>query len=38
MTRWQKMQAETLGDEQGRVKVKALLKTLIDTQEAIKTD
>ena len=32
------MEAETLGDEQGKVKVKALLNTLVDTQEAIKAE
>ena len=32
------MQAEKLVDEQGRVKVKALLNALMDDEEAIKTD
>ena len=32
------MQAEKLGDEQGRVKVKALLNALMHKEEAIKTD
>ena len=32
------MQVETLGDEHGRVKVKALSNALIDTHEAIQKD
>ena len=38
MTRYQKMEGQTLGDEQGKIKVKALLNALIDTQEAIKAN
>ena len=32
------MQVETLGDEQGRVKVKALSNTPLDRDEAIQND
>ena len=38
MTRYQKKKAETLGDKQAEVKVKALLNGLVDTQEAIKAN
>ena len=31
ITRYQKMDAETLGDKRGEVKVKALLNALVDT-------
>ena len=35
MTRYQNMEAETLGDKQGKVKVKALLSALVDKQSKI---
>ena len=38
MTRWQKMEAETLGDKQGEVKAKALLNALDDTLADIEAE
>ena len=38
MTRWQKMEAETLGDKQGEVKAKALLNALDDTLTNIEAE
>ena len=38
ITRYQKMDAEKLGDKQGEVKVKALLNALVHTLRAIDAD
>ena len=38
ITRYQKMDAEILGDKQGEVKVKALLNALVHTLKAIDAD
>lgn len=38
MTHYQKIEAETVDDERGKVKVKAVLNTLVDAQEAINSD
>ena len=38
MTHYQKMEADTLGDKQGKVKVKALFNALVDPQPAIEAE